>query len=74
MFYVDNYAKQEDFDYYRECCGKSLYDIADNDKIIASVFRNVFDAKHHLYIIMKNKAGTLVPLEIDEIDKIKCGY
>lgn len=68
LYYLDNYATQEDFEYYNECSGKSLYDIADNDKLIASMFRNVFDEKHHLYIIVKNKEGTVVPVEIDKIN------
>lgn len=67
LFYLDHYAAQEDFTYYKECCGMSLYDIAD-DKRIAAVFRNVFSPKHHLYCIVKNKAGTLVPTEIDKTD------
>ena len=66
LYYLKNYATQEDFEYYKECCNKNLYDIADDENLIASVFRNVFNLKHHLYFVTKNKNGTLIYKEIDK--------
>lgn len=53
VYYLKHFATKEDFEYYKDCAGKDLKDIADNDKLIGMVFENVFNQKHHVYKLQK---------------------
>lgn len=64
LYYLDNFATPEEDEYYVECCGKHLREVADNERVIGCVFRNVFNIKHHLYRVTRRHDGQL---ECDEI-------
>lgn len=66
LFYLNTYATSDDFKYYSDCCGKSLYDIADNNNLIASAFRNVFGLKHFLYAVTTDDLGNVTHKEVDK--------
>lgn len=57
LYYLENFATKEDFEYYKECAKKDLKDIADNTKLIGMVFDNVFNEKHHIYKVYKRLDG-----------------
>lgn len=41
-FYLENYATEEDFNYYKGVCGRSIYEVTDPD-MMEALFRNVFE-------------------------------
>lgn len=51
LYYLNNYATEEDFKYYKDCTNglKSLFDNADDEKLIRMMFDNVFNSKHYIY-------------------------
>ena len=49
LYYLKNFATEEDYEYYRNCANRELEDIADNERLIGMVFENVFNDKHHIY-------------------------
>ena len=55
LHYLDHFATEEDFEYYKDCAKKDLRDIADNTNLIGLVFENVFDEKHHIYQIFERE-------------------
>lgn len=60
LYYLKNFATKEDFDYYKECCGKSLEDIADDEELIGYAFDNVFNEYHHLYKVTMRNDGKII--------------
>jgi len=56
LFYLKNFAESEDFTYYKDCAGIELESVTD-EKIIFSIFENVFNKKHHLYKWVKRPDG-----------------
>lgn len=48
-FYLDNYAIKEDYEYYKNLCGLSIYEIT-NPKIMECIFINVFEYVVAFYI------------------------
>jgi len=48
LYYLNNFATKEDFEYYRECAKKELTDVSE-ERIIGMIFENVFNEKHHIY-------------------------
>lgn len=60
LYYLEHFATKEDFEYYKECAGKDLKDIADNPELIGMVFENVFNEKHHLYKLIKRSDGKIL--------------
>lgn len=64
LYYLEHFASKEDFEYYKECSGKDLKEIADNPLLIGMVFENVFPEKHHLYKVIKAKDGRILRSKI----------
>lgn len=64
LYYLDNFATAEDDEYYVECCGSHLIDVADDIELIGCVFKNVFNANHHLYYVTRRPDGQLNCAEI----------
>lgn len=59
LYYLDNFATPEEDEYYFSCCGQHLVEIADNNRLIGCVFRNVFNEQHRLYFVSRNYDGTI---------------
>lgn len=57
LYYLDNFATEEDFDYYKKIDGKDLRECFDNEALIGCIFDNVFSPSHHLYKVVKRKDG-----------------
>jgi len=64
LYYIEHFATKEDFEYYKDCAGKDLKDIADNPELIGMVFENVFNEKHHLYKLIKRTDGKILREQI----------
>lgn len=57
LYYLDNFATEEDFDYYKKIDGKDLRECSNNEALIGCIFDNVFSSSHHLYKVVKRKDG-----------------
>lgn len=64
LYYIEHFATKEDFEYYKDCAGKDLKDIADNPELIGMVFENVFNEKYHLYKVIKRSDGKILREQI----------
>ena len=60
LYYLEHFATKEDFEYYKDCSGKNLREIADNPKLIGMVFENVFEVDHHIYKVVKRADGQIL--------------
>lgn len=60
LYYLEHFATKEDFEYYKQCSGKELKDIADNPELIGMVFENVFEDNHHIYKLVKRADGQIL--------------
>ena len=59
LYYLNNFATKEDFEYYKKISEKDLKDCADDEKLIGCMFDNVFNPSHHIYEVGKRKDGQI---------------
>jgi len=64
LYYLEHFATKEEFEYYKQCSGKELKDIADNPELIGMVFENVFEDSHHIYKLAKRTDGQILRKKI----------
>ena len=60
LYYFEHFATKEEFEYYKQCSGKELKDIADSPELIGMVFENVFEDNHHIYKLAKRADGQIL--------------
>lgn len=59
LYYLEHFATKEEFEYYKQCSGKELKDIADSPELISMVFENVFEDNHRIYKVVKRADGRI---------------
>lgn len=64
LYYLDNFATTDDFEYYKNCCGRDLRENVDDIHLIACMFDNLFNERHFIYKVEKNSVGTDIRVKI----------